>query len=57
MITDVNGYVDNLMSFKNKTYTQRKAMILDDLNNDNMDVVTMIECVERLMSLSLNSIM
>ena len=57
MITDVNGYVDNLMSFKNKTYTQRKNMIIDDFNNDNMDVVTMIECIERLMSLSLNSIM
>ena len=56
MITDVNAYVDNLMSFKNKTYTQRKAMIVDDFNNDNMDVVTMIECVERLMSLSLNGI-
>lgn len=56
MITDVNGYVDNLMSFKNKTYTQRKNMILDDFNNDNMDVVTLIECVERLMSLSLNGI-
>ena len=57
MITDVNAYIDNLMSFKNKTYTQRKAMILDDFNNNNMDVVTMIECVERLMSLSLNGIM
>ena len=56
MITDVKEYVDNLMSFKNKTYTQRKAMILDDFNNGNMDVVTLIECVERLMSLSLNGI-
>ena len=56
MITDVKGYVDNLMSFKNKTYTQRKAMILDDFNNNNIDVVTMIECVERLMSLSLDGI-
>ena len=28
-------------------------MILDDFNNDNMDVVTLIECIERLMSLSL----
>ena len=55
MITDVNAYIDNLMTF-NKTYTQRKAMILDDFNNDNMDVVTLIECVERLMSLSLNDI-
>ena len=52
MITDVNAYVDNLMLF-NKTYTQRKKMIIDDFNNDNMDIVTCIECVERLMSLSL----
>ena len=56
MITDVNAYIDNLMKF-NKTYTQRKNMIIDDFNNDNMDVVTMIECIERLMSLSLNGIM
>ena len=55
MITDVNAYIDNLMRF-NKTYTQRKNMIIDDFNNDNMDVVTLIECVERLMSLSLNGI-
>ena len=56
MITDVNAYVDNLMLF-NKTYTQRKKMIIDDFNNDNMDIVTCIECIERLMSLSLNGIM
>ena len=55
MITDVNAYIDNLMKF-NKTYTQRKNMIIDDFNNNNMDVVTMIECIERLMSLSLNGI-
>ena len=55
MITDVTAYIDNLMTF-NKTYTQRKNMIIDDFNNDNMDVVTLIECIERLMSLSLNGI-
>ena len=30
--------------------------LVDDFNNDNMDVVTLIECIERLMSLSLNGI-
>ena len=38
MITDVKGYVFNLLSFKGMTFAQRKNMIVSDFENGYMEI-------------------
>ena len=53
MITDVKGYVLNLLSFKGMTFAQRKNMIVSDFNNGYMDIDIALDCIDMLIELSL----
>ena len=53
MITDVKGYVLNLLSFKGMTYAQRKNMIVSDFENGYMDIDVALDSIDMLIELSL----
>lgn len=53
MITDIKGYVQNLLSFKGMTYSQRKNMIVSDFENDNIDICDALDAIDLLIELSL----
>ena len=53
MVTDVKGYVLNLLSFKGMTYAQRKNMIVSDFENGYMDIDVALDSIDLLMELSL----
>lgn len=48
MITDIIGYVMNLLSFKGMTYVQRKNMIVSDFENGNIDICDAIDLLQEL---------
>ena len=53
MITDVKGYVFNLLSFKGMTFAQRKNMIVSDFENEYMEIDVALDCIDMLIELSL----
>ena len=53
MITDVEGYVFNLLSFKGMTFAQRKNMIVSDFENGYMEIDVALDCIDMLIELSL----
>ena len=53
MITDIKGYVFNLLSFKGMTFSQRKNMIVSAFENGYMEIDVALDCIDMLMELSL----